>query len=253
MSRLAREKSSTGIYHVMLRGIDKRDIFLQDQDKERFLYYLFRARERGGFELYGYCLMSNHVHLLLKEGEELGKSIKRITVAYVQWHNKVYERTGHLFQNRYRSETVEDDMYFIGVLRYIHQNPIKAKMVKNMKDYKWSSYHDYILSYNGEEVIIDTGPIKDYFGSFKSFRNYMMESNDDNRFLEYKAKKPYSDEKLRGLICEKLDIDKIADMPKLERDRIIHDLYQSTGTSIRQLSRVTRIGRGIVQKAVLND
>ncbi len=93
----------------MLRGINQRNIFTHDEDKKKFLYYLFRAKELGGFELRGYCLMEKHVHMLVREDEELGKSIKKIIVNYVRWHNRKYEKTGHPLQNRYRSEAVEND------------------------------------------------------------------------------------------------------------------------------------------------
>ena len=128
MSRVSRKKSKTGIYHIMLRGIDKRNIFLDNEDRKKFIEKLKIARETAGFRLHGYCLMDNHVHLLIEENEEIGTSIKRITVGYVQWHNNKHERTGHLFQNRYLSEPVETDAYLLTVLRYIHQNPVKAKI-----------------------------------------------------------------------------------------------------------------------------
>ena len=88
MPREAREKSKTGIYHVLLRGIDKRDLFLDDDDRRKFVRNLEQAKEKGGLDVYGYCLMDNHIHLLVKEGEEIGESIKRITVGYVGWHNQ---------------------------------------------------------------------------------------------------------------------------------------------------------------------
>lgn len=141
MPRRARVKSSTGIYHIMLRGIDKRDIFLEDEDKVKFSENVRKAKEIGQFEIYGYCLMDNHVHLLLKENEEIGTSIKRITVGYVGWHNKKYDRVGHLFQNRYLSESVTTEEYLLIVLRYIHQNPVKAKLVSNISEYRWSERH----------------------------------------------------------------------------------------------------------------
>ena len=141
MARQSREKSETGIYHVMIRGIDKRNIFLDKEDKIKFLEKLIQAKEAAKFKLYAYCLMDNHVHLLIQESEEIGTSIKRLTVGYVQWHNNKYARTGHLFQNRYMSEVVETEEYLISVLRYIHQNPVKAKMVKNCTNYLWSSYN----------------------------------------------------------------------------------------------------------------
>lgn len=101
LPRNAREKSSTGIYHIMLRGIDKRNLFFDDEDRARFIENLIKAREKGKYENLGYCLMDNHIHLLLKESEDIGTSMKRITVSYVGWNNRKYERTGHLFQNRY--------------------------------------------------------------------------------------------------------------------------------------------------------
>ncbi|SHK46794.1 transposase, partial [Paramaledivibacter caminithermalis] len=142
MGREKRKRSITGIYHIMLRGIDGQNIFIDDEDREKFMKALFKAK--GQFLLYGYCLMDNHVHLLIKEDEEIGTSIKRITVGCVQWHNNKYGRVGHLFQNRYKSEVVESEFYLLVLLRYIHQNPVKAKIVKTISEYKWSSYNNYI-------------------------------------------------------------------------------------------------------------
>lgn len=140
MTRQARKKSITGIYHVILKGIDGRNLFMDDSDWLIFMEKLNKAREAGEFHLHVYCLMDNHVHLLIKEGEALGRSIKRMTVGYVQLHNNKYERSGHLFQNRFKSEAVEDDRYLMTVIRYSHQNPLKAEMVTRLEDYPWSSY-----------------------------------------------------------------------------------------------------------------
>ena len=98
----------------------------------------------ASFVLHAYCLMDNHVHLLLQEQEEtLGEIMKRVGVSYAYWFNRKYERVGHLFQGRFRSETVEDDAYFLTVLRYIHQHPVQAKLVARCSDYPWSSYAAY--------------------------------------------------------------------------------------------------------------
>ena len=155
MARQVREKSTTGIYHVMLKGLDGRNIFLDDADRSIFMEKLNKARETGGFQLYAYCLMDNHDHLLIKEGEDLGTSIKRITVGYVQLHNNKYGRTGHLFQNRFSSEAVEDDKYLMTVIWYIHRNPLKTGMVSRLKEYSWSSYQQIIQAYQGNTSIID--------------------------------------------------------------------------------------------------
>jgi hypothetical protein len=97
--------------------------------------------------------MDNHIHLLVKEtAEPISVGIKRICGRFVFWFNKKYDRCGHLFQERYKSEAVENDTYFLTVLRYIHQNPVKAGIVKNIPDFKWSSYHLYI----GKPIITDS-------------------------------------------------------------------------------------------------
>lgn len=249
MARKARDRSETGIYHIMLRGIDKRDIFLDDEDRSKFIEKIIKAKETADFKLYGYCLMDNHVHLLIGESEEVGTSIKRITVGYVQWHNTKHERTGHLFQNRYMSEVVDTESYLINVLRYIHQNPTKAKMTKLPKDYKWSSYQQYLSSYQGNKSWIDVELIKSYFKKQENFEEYMnIESKEE--MLEYKPTKKYTDTILKSKIENEFKIKELSEIPKEERDRVIKDIYQHTGVSIRQLARVLGIGKTIVEKAL---
>ena len=147
MPRKARKKSESGIYHIILRGQNRQMIFKDDEDKEKFLQTLEECKRKSGFKLYGYCLMGNHIHLLLHElKDETGMIMRRIGAGYVYWYNWKYRRCGHLFQDRYKSEAVETDEYFMTVLRYIHRNPVKAGLVKRMSDYKWSSYNEYISS-----------------------------------------------------------------------------------------------------------
>lgn len=231
----------------MLRGIDKREIFLDDKDREVFLSYLSSAKEKSNYVIYGYCLMDNHVHLLIEEGHEhIGKSIKRITVGYVQWHNQKYCRTGHLFQNRYKSETVEDDTYFLTVLRYIHQNPIKAGLVQDISQYKWSSYIHYLEG--SGQGLVSVGRVKCFFASQDKFISFMKMPNNE-QCLEYEVKIKYTDEKLMSEILKIYDKPGlVVNLPKEERDNIIREVKQYTGASNRQISRVLGIGRGIVER-----
>lgn len=114
MPREARVTSESGRYHIMLRGINKQNIFESDEDKEKYISILREYKERCGFELYGFCLMSNHIHLLIKTGEEPLESIfKKIGSKYVYWYNLKYDRCGHLFQDRFKSEPVDSDKYFL--------------------------------------------------------------------------------------------------------------------------------------------
>lgn len=244
MPRKPRERSATGIYHIMLRGLDKREIFISDRDNERFIQSILKAMELGKFKLYGYCLMKNHAHLLIEEREEdIGTSIKRITCSYVQWHNAKYARVGHLFQNRFRSEPVLTEGYLLRVLRYIHNNPVKANMCDRPSNYKWSSYNDYIRSYSGENGFIDTDMYKAFFETRKSFEDYMNEENDDE-CLDYEQPKKYTDEELTHKIKHFYHFtgENISDT--------IYSIYIDTGVSIRQLSRVLGIGKYEVEKAI---
>ena len=243
MPRMAREKSETGIYHIMLRGIDKRDLFLKDSDYEKFISYMKKAKEKSEFAIYAYCLMTNHIHILLKtEAEEIGNIIRRITVGYAQYHNIHNGRTGHLFQNRFRSEVVDSDEYFLTVLRYIHQNPIKAGIVKNMKNHKWSSYNEYI---NNKAILIDSGLALSYFRDFKDFTKYMEEENEDS-CLENEQKKRWIDEELIEFISSFLDKSRLLELDIKSRDEILKNIKENTGASNRQLSRILNIGRGIL-------
>ncbi|MDR2567333.1 MAG: transposase [Bifidobacteriaceae bacterium] len=142
MSRVARQQSATGIFHVMIRGVNRQVIFERDDDRCRFLGILAHVKGLTGCRIYAYCLMDNHVHLLLREGHEpLALVMKRLTVRYARWFNETYGRVGHLFQGRFRSYPVEDDPYLVTVLRYIWQNPVRAGLCSSAAAYPWSSRH----------------------------------------------------------------------------------------------------------------
>ena len=133
MPRQPRIQGNTGIYHAMVRGINKRDIFLDDFDRLRFIDTLRRMNTEGEYSLYGYCLMRNHVHLLIKEeADPLHRTMKRIGVSYSYYFNKKYKRVGHLFQGRFRSQIIETDSSILSCLRYIHNNPVKAQDRKSV-------------------------------------------------------------------------------------------------------------------------
>ena len=153
MARQARNKSASGIYHIMMRGINRQNIFEDQVDYIRFIQTLRQYKEISGYQIYAYCLMGNHVHLLLKVGEEpLEQAMRRICGSFVYWYNQKYQRIGNLFQDRFKSEPIENDSYFLTVLRYIHQNPLKAGLVTNIEDYQWSSIGNYI----SREQFVDT-------------------------------------------------------------------------------------------------
>ena len=146
MSRGPREYCESGIYHVMFRGHNKNEIFIAKRDYEKFLEILQEIKEKKQFELYAYCLMTNHAHLVIKEAalRDISDIMKRLIGEYTQWFNYKYDKSGSLTESRYKSKTVDTDEYFVHLVRYVHQNPIKAGIVDNIEDYKWCSYNSYL-------------------------------------------------------------------------------------------------------------
>jgi len=201
LSRDARVRSKSRIYHIMLRGINRQDVFEDDEDVERLLETISKYKEVSKFEIFAYCIMSNHIHLLVREKEEsVSNAIKRISSSYVFWYNKKYERCGHLFQERFKSEAVESDEYFLTVLRYIHQNPIKAGIAKNILDYRWSSYREYIE----KALIIDIDfalemLLPDRKKVVELFRNFNIQNNND-MCLEDEGKLRVSDSEVKDIL-----------------------------------------------------
>jgi len=254
MPRTARKVSTTGIYHVMVRGIDKRDIFLKVRDCRKFLSFIEKAREKSDFQVLGYCLMPNHVHLLLKtEADPVGDVMRRITVGYAQYHNLAHNRFGHLFQNRFRSETVEDDQYFITVLRYIHQNPVKAKMVEHPAAYRWSSYFEYVNPAHATLTDVTFG--LSLFRDQAQFSSFMGAASEDT-CLDIEDQNRISDEDVKEHLKVMLmqeengtwDKAMWHQLSKTQRLDMVMRLHEETGASHRQLARALGVHRGVIDR-----
>lgn len=144
MPRKARNISSTKVYHIIFRGNDKQDIFFDEQDYNKFIKEIKRTKETYKYKLYAYCLMANHIHLIIYDQEnQFSKAMQSLAIAYSSYFSQKYDKVGHLFQNRFLSKNIETGEYLLNVCRYIHQNPVKAG-ISDMKDYVWSSYQEYI-------------------------------------------------------------------------------------------------------------
>ena len=247
MPRQARKKSESGIYHIMLRGINQQQIYEDAEDYQKFIEILKGCQVLSGFKLYAYCLMGNHVHILLKPQEEtLEQVLKRIGGRYVYWYNTKYCRTGHLFQDRFKSEPVEDNTYFLTVLRYIHQNPIKAGICKKTSDYLYSSYNEYIdrngpLDYDFVYRLISEE-------EFEAYHNHL---NTDNCLeISPSVKLRVTDEQAKKLIHKHTKCHNISEFQLLDnskKEKYIKKLCES-GLSIRQLCRLTGETKGKVER-----
>ena len=145
MARPLRILYENAYYHVMNRGADRQDVFVDEQDKTIFLQTLAEACCQFRLEVHAYCLMDNHYHLLLKTPEaNLSRSMRHLNGVYTQRYNKRHGKDGALFRGRYKAILVDSDAYLLHLSKYIHLNPITAKMIEDLEHYTWSSYPAYI-------------------------------------------------------------------------------------------------------------
>jgi REP element-mobilizing transposase RayT len=253
MPRLPRNRSKSGIYHIVMRGINRQIIFEDEEDCVKFIEVLQRYREVCGYKLYAYCLMGNHLHLLLMVVKEpLEQIMRRICASYVKWFNHKYGRVGYLFQDRFKSESVEDDTYFIRALRYIYQNPIKAGLVTSIEKYTWSNYYEYLESNKITEIdfvleMFNTNREK----AVKSFIDYINEPNEDD-CLDISEKRLITDVEAKDIIRKLCNVNSPTDLQKfniLDRNKYLKDLKKGYDLSIKQIERLTGINRGVIQKA----
>ncbi len=251
MPRTARRKSETGIYHVIIRGANRQEIFHDDEDRIRFLETLERYKRKAGIKIYGWCLMDNHIHIIIKEGiEELAITMKRIGVSFVSYYNCKYGTTGHLFQDRFRSEVVESNEYLITVIRYIHKNPVKARLVKLPLDWKWSSCSGYYGEKSYPQGLLDSELILGLFSEEKEvaierFREFNEEDNED-KCLDDVIIRRLRDEEVRveiEKIISGVNIAQIKSLPKVQRDKIIRNAKCIEGVTQRQLARILGVSQ----------
>ena len=266
MPRQARIFSVRGVYHIMMRGNDKRRIFLDDDDRRRFIFTLFEKTSEENADIYAYCLMNNHVHLLLHEKEyNIARLMKRINVSIAYHFNKKYKRVGHLFQDRFISEIVDNNDYLLAAVRYIHNNPVKAGIVSSPEKYLWSSYNDYISAkkFNGlitEKVLNvfseNISEAIDQFIDFSSldcnikFIDFIEKSNEELRIEQEKKAMEALDNilLLNGLCIKNLSLKENHNI----RNKIIVYLKEEFDLSSRQIAAMINISKGTVLK-IWND
>ncbi len=248
MPRTARKPSSTGIYHVMLRGIGKQNIFEDDLDKKKFIQILAESKEKSEFKLYAFCLMNNHVHLLLKvEKDPLEIIFKRIGSNYVYWYNTRYERVGHLFQDRFRSEPVENDDYLKTVIRYIHYNPVKGGLNKDLR-YEYSSYPLYENDRTGGLADIEE-PLE-RIGREAFFAFHAERCMDNCMDITEAIRHPITEDAAAALVHKYGHVEDITEFLALsqeKQEKAIKKAHEK-GASVRQLVRVTGVSKGIIEK-----
>ena len=257
MPRSAREKSLTGIYHVILRGVNKKTIFHDDEDNQRFLTTIERYKSLSSIKLYGWCLMGNHAHLLLREGKDsLSSVLKRIGISYVRYYNDKYNSSGHLFQDRYRSESVEADNYLLTVIRYIHQNPVKAGLVTDPWLWKWSSCPVYYGLKTNQPDILDesfilslfSGNISEASTKFKMHNEERSDVECLDHFSTIRLTDFEAQTEIKKVLAD-VSLDKVKDMPKNQRNELIRLVKKIRGIKQRQAAEILGVSQTLISGA----
>lgn len=249
MPRLIRIKSMTYTYHVMIRGVNKINIFIDNQDRLKFLQILEYYSKKYLIELFAYCLMDNHVHLLIKAKENLNKFMQCIQTVYALFFNKKYNRVGHLFQDRFKSIPVEEENYLLECVRYIHQNPVKANL-STIEKYRWSSYNEYIKKCK----IVNINYVLNLFGeerniAIEKYKEYMQIIKNDVNARLFEIEDKMNDEEVIKFVEDFLNIkvNNIKNMNKMKKKDIILKMI-SLKISVRQISRITGIDRNKIRR-----
>lgn len=184
MARKPRIHYPGALYHVMVRGNNGENILAEEKHKNKYLDIIASYKEKIGFMLYSYCIMDNHVHLLIEVKDvPLSKIMQRIQQVYTQWFNRKYNRTGHVFQQRYKALLCDKDSYLLQLIRYIHNNPVKANIEGGI-DYKWSSHIYYVGKKRG---IVDIYYVLSIFSDDinKAVKQYLQFMRQDDTEIKY--------------------------------------------------------------------
>ncbi len=251
MPRGARKQSESSIYHVMVRGVNQMQLFYDDEDRIVFVERIRRYRDECGFKLYAWCLMDNHVHLLIEVGNvELATIMKKLLLSYSHWFNNKYDRSGYLYEGRFVSKAVDDDHYLLGAVRYIHRNPLE---VGGSVD-TWTSYRDYMGS--DGPGITDTGLVlgmlaEDPERARLAFHELVTGEAEPCDYDFGKPRGQIQEEQAASLIKEIAGVENCTDVCALDsvrRSAAIAEM-RSKGLSIRRISRLTGLSRGVVERA----
>ncbi len=246
--RKRRQYGKTGFYHVIIRGVNKQNIFNDEQDRKTYFLLIKKYSEKFEIKIHAYCLMENHVHLLVEDkNKNLSIFMQCSASTYARYYNRKYDRIGHLFQERFKSEIIKDLNYFKTVFRYIIQNPEKAGICDALS-YPWSSKSYFQKT--EQDSLIYSNFIKILFRDEISFITFISQNNNDicmETDLRPSERAAYYVDRIKNILQTNNPII-TPDLPRsLLLDKI--HLLRKEGISIRTISRITGIETWLIQQA----
>lgn len=221
------------IYHILNRGNNRQVVFVEDEDYRHYLDILQHYKDKFDFHIFAYCLMTNHIHLLLQVSERgsISKIMQAITIAHTRYYHYKYKASGHIWQGRFKSPIISDDEYLLTTMCYIEQNPVRAGMVKDLKDYPWSSFLLNIQSKTNGFVDRDLNPVYNSLSSspekrVEAYRQFASTLLDEDKIQEVRdslvGKFHYISERFQQEIKEKLIRKRSLGRPRKQRE-LIHN------------------------------
>jgi REP element-mobilizing transposase RayT len=247
MARSARQYSNSGVYHIMFRGVNHEHLFENDWDYVHLREILADVKDEYSVQYYAYCMMDNHVHLLIKEQNtgQISQVMHKVLTRYSLYFNKKYERSGNLIGDRYKSKIVDVDEYFIPLLVYIHRNPLTANIVKVIEAYPYSSYLDYVKPRRG--MVTDVAFVQSMLS-----RNEFIEVHTKENYIDFDEQ--FGQRRTMGEVLAiikrelgDMNIFQLTGLELRQRNRIIRRL-RLAGLSVREIERGTGISRGVIQR-----
>lgn len=243
--RTARAISKSGYYHVILRGDGKRQIFEDDFDRRAFLGLVESCLVARGVDVVAWCLMSNHVHLVVCDTEEnLSEAVGSLAMRYARRFNARTGHVGHVFQERFKSSPIESDAYLLEAVRYVHNNPEKSGICR-AEEYPWSSYSEYAAG----PKICDTEVILDMLGGVEGFKEFC--SAAPSTIYRFTGHVRIPDDEMGEVARSVLGDASVYDvraLPAGERNEKLRALREC-GLSVRQIERLTGIGAKTITRA----
>ena len=240
MSRKARKIIDGKYFHVMVQGIAQENIFPDDDSKGYYLACIKKAKEKHCAKILAFCVMSNHSHLLMSVNgiDNVTEFMSFVNTLYARYYNNENNRIGYVFRDRFKSELIDKEKYLLNCLAYIHNNPVKAGMIKRAEDYKYSSYINYLT----KRGIVDFAEAKKYYDITPANIKAIMKEKSHSDWLEhedkiYEKSKDVLDELMAryNISSNKLSYNLAAKMSK--------ELIERCGISLRKSAGLLGVGR----------
>lgn len=234
------------------------DLYYDHSDRIKYIDILVKVREKFGFRLHAYCLMTNHTHLLVEDrGCCISEAMKSVGIRYAAFLNKKANRVGSLFQDRFRSEVIDSERQFLACARYIHNNPVKAGICQRPEAYKWSSYREYIgksttklLTRDLMYSLFAQDPIKAREGLVK-FTSLM---NEPDEFLDYVVEDSTEVnlvQALKNAVRKQYhcDLHEIKSLSRRKRNEVIRHVKELSNLSCRELAEILSMSKDMIFRA----